>query len=459
VNLPIRVRLTAAYVVTAAVLTAIGAAVFGASVHIGVDNQLDAELKSRAVRTATTIARDGQFGVHAQTPSGSDVLIQLVAPDGLVDRSSPDLTGVTLLNQQEVAMARQQGGFQSVGAGPDYRLYAQPASTSAGTWIAIAATPLGLRNELSATVTGTLALTAAIIVVLGGLGAWLLATAALWPVERLRREVALVSETDPSQPVHVPGSGDEVAALATTMNVLLAKVAAGLAHQRQFVADASHEIRTPLANLRTTLELAGGSNRTPEEMREAIRHSEREAIRLGQLVDDLLVLAADDDNAILDRLPDQPVRPLLAAAVTAARPTAESKGVALRIEADPRLAAVLHPGRVRQVLDNMLSNALRYAPADSEVVVSARTEGDRMLIETTDHGPGFPEGFLEHAFQRFRRFDPGRQRPGGGSGLGLSVVRAVARAHGGDANAANGPAGGAVVSFWIPLSKANNDGV
>jgi hypothetical protein len=82
-----------------------------------------------------------------------------------------------------------------------------------------------------------------------------------------------------------------------------------------------------------------------------------------------------------------------------------------------------------------------------------------MLIETTDHGPGFPEGFLEHAFQRFRRFDPGRQRPGGGSGLGLSVVRAVARAHGGDANAANGPAGGAVVSFWIPLSKANNDGV
>ncbi len=452
-NLPIRVRLTAAYVVTAAVLTAIGATVFGASVHIGVNNQLDAQLQSRAVRTATAIQRDGQFGVHVQTPSGSDILIQLVAPDGLVDRSSPDLQGVTLLDQQQVAMTRQRGGFFSVGDGPAYRLYAQPASTAAGTWIAVAATPLRLQNELSSAITNTLAVTAAIIVVLGGFGAWALAKAALRPVERLRREVAMISETDPSRPVHVPGSGDEVAALATTMNVLLGRIAAGLSHQRQFVADASHEIRTPLANLRTTLELAGSPNRGAAEMREAIQHSEREAIRLGQLVDDLLVLAAADDNAILDRLPDQAIEPLLTAAVLAASRTADTKGVRLRVEADPELTAVLHPGRIRQVLDNLLSNALRYAPADSEVVLCARAQGDRLVIDATDRGPGFPAGFAEHAFERFRRADPGRHRPSGGSGLGLAVVRAIARAHGGDASAVNGARGGAIVGIWIPLGS------
>ncbi|HEY4457683.1 MAG TPA: ATP-binding protein [Pseudonocardiaceae bacterium] len=452
-NLPIRVRLTAAYVVTAAVLTAIGAGIFGASVHIGVDNQLDAMLKSRAIRVATTITRDGQFGVHVQTPSGSDILIQLVAPDGLVDRSSPDLNGVALLNQQQIAQARQRGGFQSVGDGPAYRLYAQPARTAAGTWISIAATPLDLQNQLSGAITKTLAVTAAVLAVLGGIGAWVLATASLRPVERLRREVARISETDPSHPVHVPTSGDELAALATTMNALLAKIAAGLAQQRQFVADASHEIRTPLANLRTTLELASGQNRTQEDMREAIQHSERETIRLGQLVDDLLVLAAADDNAITDRLPDQPVEPLLTAAVLAAQPTAEAKNVALRVDAQPELTAVLHPGRIRQVLDNLISNALRYAPPDSDVVLTARADGDRLLIEATDDGSGFPDGFTEHAFERFRRADPGRQRAGGGNGLGLAVVRAIAKAHGGEATATNRATGGATVGISIPFGR------
>jgi signal transduction histidine kinase len=458
VNLPIRVRLTAAYVVTAAVLTAIGAGIFGASVHIGVDNQLDAMLKSRAVRVATTITRDGQFGVHVQTPSGSDILIQLVAPDGLVDRSSPDLNGVSLLSQQQIAQARQRGGFQSVGDGPAYRLYAQPASTDAGIWISIAATPLDLQNQLSGAVTKTLAVTAAVLVILGGIGAWALATASLRPVERLRLEVARISETDPSQPVHVPTSGDELASLATTMNALLAKIAAGLSQQRQFVADASHEIRTPLANLRTTLELASGQSRTREEMREAIQHSERETIRLGQLVDDLLVLAAaDDDNAIMDRLPDQRVEPLLTAAVLAAQPTAEVKNVALRVQAQPDLTAVLHPGRIRQVLDNLLSNALRYAPPNSAVVLAARADGDRLLIEASDDGNGFPDGFTEHAFERFRRADPGRQRAGGGNGLGLAVVRAIAKAHGGDATATNRATGGATVGISIPLGRPHGD--
>jgi signal transduction histidine kinase len=451
VNLPIRTRLTAVYVLTATVLSAIGLVVFSVNVHVGLDHRLDEQLRSRAVRLARVVVRDGPDAVHAMTPAHSDRLIELIDPGGKVYAASPDLGGVTLLDAGQAASARQGGGYWSVGDGPDYRLYATPAATAVGTWIVAVATPLQLQNDLARRVTWWLGIAAAVVVLFGGLGAWFLARAALRPVEQLRREVSEISETDPSTPVRVPGTGDEVAALAETMNALLARISAGLARQRQFVADASHEVRTPLANLRTTLELAGAPGRTPEDLREAIRHSEREAIRLGRLLDDLLVLAADDDRAPADRLPGQPVLPLLRAAVVAARPAADSKAVALRVTADDGVAAPLHPGRIRQVLDNLLGNALRHAPPGSEVVLSAKVDGVDLVIEVADEGPGFPEGFAEQAFERFRRADPARSRIDGGSGLGLAVVRAVARAHGGEATAANRPSGGAVVVVRIPL--------
>jgi signal transduction histidine kinase len=246
--------------------------------------------------------------------------------------------------------------------------------------------------------------------------------------------------------VHVPATRDELATLAVTMNDLLARIARGLARQRQFVADASHEVRTPLANLRTTLELAGRPGRRRDELLDAVRQGEAEAVRLSHIVDDLLVLAAADGNVPIDRLPDQPIRPMLEAAAGAAEAAAEAAGVELRVQARPVLAAACHPGRLRQVLDNLVSNALRHAPAGSQVLLSAAEDGSDLLIEAVDDGPGFPDGFAEHAFERFRRADNGR----GGTGLGLAVVRTIAEAHGGGASAENRPSGGAVVRVRIP---------
>jgi signal transduction histidine kinase len=456
VNLPIRVRLTAAYVLTAAVLTTIGVVVFGASVHIGVDHRLDEQLRSKAVRLATQVTRNGPDSVHAMTPFASDMLVALVDPNGRVAKYSPALAGAALLDADQLAATQQNdGGFWSVGAGPDYRLYAVPAPAPGGTWVVVVATPLALQNELSASVTTALVAAAIAVVVLGGIGAWFLAGVALRPVERLRREVASISETDPGVPVRVPATGDEIAALAKTMNNLLTRIAAGLAHQRRFVADASHEIRTPLANLRTALELAGRPGRSVDDLREAVHHAEHEAIRLGHLVDDLLVLAAADDRIPLDLLPDEPIEPLLTAALTAARPAADLKEVTLRSIVDDDLTAAMHPGQVRQVLDNLLSNAVRHAPPGSAVVLSAIVVADTLLITATDEGTGFPPGFAEQAFERFRRADHGRSN-GGGSGLGLAVVRAVARAHGGDATATNRATGGAVVRVRIPRTPTTS---
>jgi hypothetical protein len=255
-HLPIRWRLTAAYVITAAVLTTIGAVVFGASVHTGLDHRLDGQLKSRAERLAGGISRDGPASVHIQTPSTSDMQIALIDPTGQVFRVSPGLSGTTLLDAGQLAASRGSGQYWTVGPGPDYRLFAAPALRPDGTWVVTVATPLAVQNALTASVTSALVLAALAVVVLGAAGAWALAVVALRPVERLRREVAAVSESDPGGPVRIPPTGDEIARLAETMNGLLARIGSGLAHQRQFVADASHELRNPLAVIQTNADVA-----------------------------------------------------------------------------------------------------------------------------------------------------------------------------------------------------------
>lgn len=459
-NLPIRARLTAAHVLTAAVLTAIGAALFQQGVHIGVDHRLDEQLKSRAVRLARIVERSGASAVHAVTPSGTDLLVELINPAGRFALGSSELAGETLLTpEQQAASLRGPGSYQDVGAGPDYRVYAQPATTADGVWLVVVATPLETQNALATTVTSYLIIAAVVVVVLGGVGAWLLAGAALRPVGQLRRRVAQLSGNDPSSPLDIPGTGDEIAALAESVNGLLARFSAGLARQRRFLADASHEVRTPLANLRTTLELATRRVRTAEELADAVRYCEGEVVRLGRLVDDLLVIAAADEKVPVRLLPDHRVVPLLEAAATAIRPSADAKSVDVVVDADPDASAALHPGMIRQVLDNLLSNALRYAPAGSRIVLAATVRGDSVRVTVEDEGPGFPEGFAEQAFERFRQAEPVdsnsidmRVGPDSGIGLGLAVVRAIAGAHGGEAEAGNLPSGGAVVSVRLPRS-------
>jgi two-component system OmpR family sensor kinase len=446
VSWPVRLRLTATWVVLSTVVTAIGAMLFWGSVQSGLANNRDEHLRSRTVRLVVEAGRDGVDSVHTRTPAGADALVELVGPDGRLTTASPDLGDRRLLDDGELAAARRTGGFFTVGGGPDYRLYAAPVSTAAGTWVVITATPLAMQNELSATVTRTLVIAAAFAVLAGGVGAWLLAGASLRPVERLRREVAMISEADPSESVHVPATRDELAALAVTMNDLLARIAGGLARQRQFVADVSHEIRTPLANLRTNLELAGLPGRVRAELAEAVRLGEAEAVRLSHNIDDLLVLAAADDNVPIQRLPKQPIRPVLEATARAATPAAHAAGIELRVQARSVLVASCHPGRLRQALDNLVSNALRYAPVGSQILLAASEDGADLLIEALDDGPGFPDGFAEHAFERFRCADIGH----GGTGLGLAVVRAIAEAHGGAVSAENRPEGGAVVRVRIP---------
>ena len=303
-----------------------------------------------------------------------------------------------------------------------------------------------------------LAIGGVVFVAIAALGAYWLARAALSPVERLRRQVAAVSGRDEESAVEVPGTRDEIAALAGTMNELLGRLQGALARQRAFVADASHELRTPLAVLRGELELAARPGRGRDELAAAVRSAAAEAERLSRLTDDVLLLARSDEEQFSLRLETTDIGKLLARSAGIAASRLAAAGVSCRIEAQDGMLAAVDGDRIRQAVDNLLDNALRFAPRGSAIVLSATADGCDLGIQVRDDGPGFAPGFLPHAFERFRRPDSGRSRGDGGAGLGLAIVQAVAAAHGGVAAARNKPGGGAVVGLHLPNAAEAHPG-
>jgi two-component system OmpR family sensor kinase len=228
---------------------------------------------------------------------------------------------------------------------------------------------------------------------------------------------------------------------------MLDRIEASLERERVFVADASHELRTPLAVLRAELELAARPGRSPEELREAITSAAQETERLTRLAEDLLVIARSDQG----KLPIERERVELGALLERVRDRfaalARDQGREVVVAAPNGLAAELDRLRVEQALGNLIDNSLRHG--EGAVRLSARHADGALLLEVSDAGAGFPAGFEESAFERFSRADEGRT--GGGAGLGLAIVRAIAHAHGGSVALSPASEPGAAVRIKLPL--------
>jgi two-component system, OmpR family, sensor kinase len=422
--------------------------------------QLDAAVNKTAkaqlapYRSAHSVSGTRAISVPENT------LVQVIGPSGNVITHSTEVGVKPVLSPAELQRARS--GLTARFEDEHYRFYAGPVGQTRAIALVgvstedLVATPVS--NQTMVLVIGGVA-----FVLLGGVGAYWLAAAALSPVERMRRQVASLSAKDSAAGVQVPRTRDELAALAGTMNDLLARLHDALARQRGFVSDASHELRTPLAVLGAELELAGRPGRSRDELAEAVASAEDEVARLTRLTNDLLVLARSDEASLPIRPAPTEVRALLERSAQRAASRAAEAGVRCEVEAPPGLIAVVDGDRVGQAVDNLIDNALRFAPRGTEITVSARArDADGSLgsagqagviIEVADAGPGFPPDFLSHAFERFRRPDTGRARSDGGAGLGLAIVGAIARAHGGTASARNRPAGGAIVTLDLPAAR------
>ena len=460
---PIRIRVAAAFAVAMAVVLALaGALVYTRSAsHLA--RNLDLQLQVRAQDLAVLVeepgASIGETGLRFFEPGES--YFQLIDARGrVVDQSTSLENTGSLLTDDELQMAlalpvlrgpraRGQAIFTNrdsvTGLDEPSRILATPVRINRKKLVLLAGqtreeraeTLRALRNELL--VAGPLAL------IFATLSGYLLAGIALRPVDSMRRRAASISAEKPGERLPVPRTGDEIERLGQTLNEMLARLEAALQREREFVSDAGHELRTPLALLRTELELALRHASSPSELREAIRTSSEEVDRLGQLAEDLLLIARSDEGRLALRTETLDGGELLDSVARRFEWRAQEAGRRVSAEGVPGMVLVGDRIRLEQALGNLVENALRYGAGD--VGLSASTENGFVELHVTDEGSGFPPEFLERAFERFTRPDAARSR--GGTGLGLSIVRVIAKAHGGEAHAVNREDGGADV--WVAL--------
>jgi two-component system, OmpR family, sensor kinase len=444
----IRIRVAAVFALALAIVLTIFSWLFftelSAVLLRSVDNGLAVQLSQ--THSYLAAARRG-----APAPATGEYAVQVIDSTGKVRLASEDAGRVPLLTPAQLGEARTgMATFSSSFDGENSRFAAEPYGGHG--WVAVAVIGLESYDTTRAAMATGLAAGGIVVVALAGLGAYLLTGAALAPVERLRKQAAALSSQDAAAGLAVPDTRDEVAALAATMNELLARLHTALTRQRQFVADASHELRTPLAVLWGELELAARPGRSLAELAAAVASAADEASRLRRITNDMLLLARSDEGMLILEPQTVSISGLLEQSASRARASADSAAVRLALDVPQGLTGYMDPDRVEQAVDNLLDNALRFAPAGSQITLSARRDGPDIELSVSDAGAGFPVEFLSHAFDRFSRPGGGRSRSDGGAGLGLAIVSAIASAHGGGARAANNATGGAAVTMRIPSS-------
>ena len=289
----------------------------------------------------------------------------------------------------------------------------------------------------------TLLVTYPLLLAVLALIAWRVLGAALRPVETLRSSAERISGSGRDERLPVPASGDEIHALAVTLNSMLDRLAGARARQRSFVADAAHELRSPLASMQTQLEVGRRLGEDPA----ASADLHAEVLRMAALVEDLLVLArldADDAPAV----PVEPVDVVAWVDGVVGRYDAARVPVAVVGGHADGLVVRGRPEDLRRALSNLVDNAVRHARTQVEVTV--RREGADVVVEVCDDGAGVPAAERERVFQRFTRLDDARDRDAGGSGLGLAIVRELVVALGGDAQLTESARGGLCARLVLP---------
>ncbi|MDQ1416977.1 MAG: two-component system, OmpR family, sensor kinase [Acidimicrobiaceae bacterium] len=446
--MPIRLRLAGLFALGTAALIAVTGFVFADQLRSRLVHSVDSGLRGRAALVAASVAG----GNLRQTTDGGPAplggsLTQVYDATGALVGASDDVPE-RILSVDEVGAVRNGTVEDRTLGDRSIRLRLVPVRRSGSTWlVAVGASTEGAHNA-AARVRHAIEFGGPPAVLLAGLAAWLVAGGALRPVERMRREVAEISEHGASAAIVVPGTHDEIANLAATMNDVLGQLKRALDRERRFVTDAGHELRTPLTILQAELELAGRPGRSREELAAAVESATGEVRRLAALAEDLLALGRD--ASVAPRHEPVPLTTVVHESATAFEPRATAAGVRIRCEIKATVVVTGDAAQLRRAVDNLVDNALHFAPAQSEITVTVDRTGNTTSIEVADEGPGFPEDFLPDAFERFRRADAARTRRGGGTGLGLALVRAVADAHGGRAVAGNRPTGGASVRLELP---------
>lgn len=397
----IRTRITVATAVPLGLALLLGTGAVALVYSHGREHEVERTTREEATALHQLVA-DGQVPRVLPLPGGSTLLAQVLGPDGQVLAASPTASLTQPLP------TRSGTRTSDVATGVPLRVVA----VRAGQDTVVVAAPLtDVRRAVHAfqvvllwIVPMLLAVTSCVV--------WWVTGMALRPVEALRRAADRPDATG----LPVPAADDELARLAATLNRLLTRLRGQLSRERAFIADAAHELRTPIASLQLQLDVADDP---PPGLRAEVQ-------RLSDLVESLLTLARAEGGQGMRR----EVVDLTALGAT---------GPSVLVEGDP--------AALQRLVDNLMSNARCHA---STVEITTHTDGDEAVLTVDDDGPGIPQHERERVFERWVRLDASRSRHRGGVGLGLSLCRAIADAHGGTLRVLDSPLGGARLELRLP---------
>ena len=406
---------------------------------------------------------DVRYAYQTLLLDAEGTVLDAVGPPLTAGQAGPDLPALDV--SSVVARGSRPFTVSAAGAGPDWRVAAAALPNRSGSLVV--AQSLG---DVDATVRRLARIdlvVSLVVLALLALVGYAVVRRSLRPLHEVEVTAGAIAAGDLTVRVPERDPRTEVGRLAAAFNSMLSQIEAAFAAQtasetearvsegrmRRFVADASHELRTPLTTIRGFAELfRQGATTDPADLARSLKRIEDEAARMGLLVDDLLLLARLDQQRPLER---QPVDLLLLAsdAVHDARVTAPDREIALELIGGPAPPVVSgDESRLRQVLGNLVGNALAHTPAGTPVTVRVGTVDPRTAeLSVADSGPGLTPDEADRAFERFYRADPARTRARGGTGLGLSIVAALVAAHGGTVDVESRPGEGATFRVLLPL--------
>ena len=450
----------------------------GAGVYLGVRQALRVSLDDalRSIAAAEIASADdgpnGKIHVHSndasalslQSQPGYEKFAQIENSRDRVIARTPNLQRGPQLSRDASAEKRARQGaitFADIhlGAEPLRCIYYPFRASDGEHLLAIVSIPQRPMQKALQSLLMALSLSLLLGGVAASLGAGALAKRLTQPLEQMALAAREIGEESLNSRIAVAAPDAEIADVTQVLNEMLARLEAAfaaqqtlIASQRRFVADASHELRSPLSNLRGTVEVALRRPRTNEDYRETLQVSLGEIERLSRLVTALLTLSRADAGSMARPFEVCDLSAIVAQSVKSHAARALENMVILDFDAPEVTRVMGDADRLREVIDNLLDNALRYAPRGSHVAVTVESDGENCCLIVEDSGVGLGADALERVFDRFYRADSSRDRKSGGMGLGLAIVKAIVGSHGGAVSARNGTQDGAVFRVCLPVA-------
>jgi heavy metal sensor kinase len=294
-----------------------------------------------------------------------------------------------------------------------------------------------------------------VFLAIGG-GYWLMRRS-LRPVDEITERAKGITSSNLSERLPVIRTGDELERLSTALNRMIGRLEDAFQHINRFSADASHELRTPLTILQLELEGIVHNQCLSGSLGDQIGSALEETNRMSRIVESLLTISRlDAGEAELDRS-HLDLSDLAMSTANEMRVLAQEKSIALRTSSEANVWVEGDRTRLQQVVANLIDNAIKYTPGDGTVEVKVRKEHGKAVLDVTDNGVGIPTTAIPHVFERFYRVDKARSRASGGAGLGLSIVKAICTAHGGEIRVSSEEGRGSCFHVELPLGPTSHN--